>query len=829
MIASFRGSRHGRGTTMLIALIGAAVGHVGAQTWAPRSNFGARLEPKGVIMHGAGQDTTDYAAYWSVMPVGRQPQIYMYYIDLDTLASNWADALKAQLQQYPGSFLIPQIGLSMTDGVNAHYEAQVAAGAYDTQIGYLISGLRELATPVYLRIGYEFNGLSWNGYSPAPYAQAFVHVTNLLRAATDIEVATVWDAAAGGVSNLTDYYPGDSYVDWFGINVFLDSDFTNPNVPSMMSLSTSHGKPVMVGESTPEDVGAQAGAASWTGWYADYFNFLATNPQIKQFNYIDANWAAAAVTDNQPSWADWGNSQLQLSTAAYVLNQYLGELANPMVLSSATESAFRGLLGYANTTPPPGVTDLTATATAGGVSLNWTPVSDASGIARYYLYRDYTILDYALEPPYTDTSVGLGTSNYSIAVMDRAGNVTALSPAQSITLSQVQRVVNGNFENGLTGWQLNSNATGAAGTAVATTTNPIDGTASAQITVSQTTGTNWNLQFAQSFQMTAGLTYTVSFKARASASVALPFAIQEVNSPYTVYLNPTFTATTTATSFQYSFTAPDTQVVNIAYYVDDIGSATLWLDDVSVVESGTITPPSLLASGVGSSASYIPGVVGGSWVTLIGANLSTVASDNWSNSIVGNTLPTTLDGVSVKIGGQNAYISYVSPSVVNVVAPSLPPGPATLTITTPAGTTPPLTVNVAAQAPAFFLWPGNQAVATRTDYSLAAKPGTFPSPTTAAQPGQIITLWGTGFGATTPPADPSIVTPVGTLYNCSPVTATLGATNVTVNSCVLTPDAAGLYQVTITLPTTIAAGDYPLTVMVNGATSAAGAILSIGN
>jgi hypothetical protein len=162
-----------------------------AQTYAPRVNFGARLEPQGVLMHGAGQDSVSYGGYWSVMPIGSQPTTYMYYIDLDTLTPNWAAALKAQLLAYPGNFVIPQIGLSMTDSVTNHYEAQVAAGMYDTQIGYLISGLRSLATPVYLRIGYEFNGLSWNGYLPAPYVLAFQHVTNMLRAAPDIEVATV--------------------------------------------------------------------------------------------------------------------------------------------------------------------------------------------------------------------------------------------------------------------------------------------------------------------------------------------------------------------------------------------------------------------------------------------------------------------------------------------------------------------------------------------------------------------------------------------------------------------------------------------------------------
>jgi uncharacterized protein (TIGR03437 family) len=61
---------------------------VNAQTWVPRANFGARLEPEGVIMHGAGQDPVSYAGYWSAMPIGRQPSTFMGYVGLGTIAPN---------------------------------------------------------------------------------------------------------------------------------------------------------------------------------------------------------------------------------------------------------------------------------------------------------------------------------------------------------------------------------------------------------------------------------------------------------------------------------------------------------------------------------------------------------------------------------------------------------------------------------------------------------------------------------------------------------------------------------------------------------------------
>ena len=62
--------------------------------------------------------------------------------------------------------------------------------------------------------------------------------------------------------------------------------------------------------------------------------------------------------------------------------------------------------------------------------------------------------------------------------------------------------------------------------------------------------------------------------------------------------------------------------------------------------------------------------------------------------------------------------------------------------------------------PAFFPWPNNQVVATRQDFSLAAKNGTFAGATTVpAKPGDVIILWGTGFGPPIPAAPAGEETP----------------------------------------------------------------------
>ena len=66
-------------------------------------------------------------------------------------------------------------------------------------------------------------------------------------------------------------------------------------------------------------------------------------------------------------------------------------------------------------------------------------------------------------------------------------------------------------------------------------------------------------------------------------------------------------------------------------------------------------------------------------MTIKGTNLAD-KTDTWSHSIVNGQLPTSLDGVSVTMGGKPAYVYYISPDQLNVLAPDLPAGPATVTV-----------------------------------------------------------------------------------------------------------------------------------------------------
>ncbi|MEO8371088.1 MAG: carbohydrate binding domain-containing protein [Candidatus Solibacter sp.] len=760
------------------------------------------------------------------MPATRRPLVYMAYTGLRNMSADWSESIKAELLKNPDAFVIPQIGLSLTGGATDHYEQQVANGDYDREIDYLVEGLRRLATPVYLRIGYEFNGVNWNGYQPTPYKLAFLRITNKLRAA-DLEVATVWDAAIDGVKNYFDYYPGDAAVDWFGMNFFAAASFKDPSLPAFFAEARARHKPVMIGETTPQTVGAQAGQASWSTWFVPFFALLGTNPEIKQFNYINWDWAYwAKVTGS--NWADWGDARLELDTATYVRDLYVAELADPVVLHANSETSFRRLLGFNDTNAPPAVTDLTVTAVPGGVNLAFTGVKDPSGIARYVVYRGNTLLTWALPPGIVDSTVDLGTSAYTIAAMDRAGNLGPRSNAVVVSLEKIERLSNGGFESGLNGWRYETFSNQVSSSAIADTTAPISGTASVRLTVSKSSGTNWHAQLRQFFNMTQGRSYTVRFKARASAAVSLPFVIQQVDAPNTIHLNRAAAVTATVASVEYSFVAPATQTVAASFYFGNINGA-VWVDDLSVEESDPrVNVPRISAEGIQSGASYLPGIVPGSWLAIKGSNLSQVAQDTWDRAIVNGRLPTSLDGVNVRIGGQLAFVYFVSPGQINVLAPEVPVGSALVTVTTPNGTSDSVTAAVVARAPAFFLWPGNQAVATRQDGSLSVKEGTFPGTTTvAAHPGDVIILWGTGFGATTPAVVPGTQVPSDRIYNCVATTVIIGSADAQVFGCALSPGSAGLYQVAIQVPASLADGDYALKTIVGGIASPDGVTLSV--
>ena len=183
----------------------------------------------------------------------------------------------------------------------------------------------------------------------------------------------------------------------------------------------------------------------------------------------------------------------------------------------------------------------------------------------------------------------------------------------------------------------------------------------------------------------------------------------------------------------------------------------------------------------------------------------------------------------MNIGGKPAYVYYISPTQINAIAPDAGAGSLAVTVGTPSGAS--AAVNTTSQqfGPAFFGWPGNQPVATRQDFSLAVKNGTFPGSTTvAAKPGDVLILWGTGFGPTNPAVTSGIQVPADKTYSTANlVTVTINNASATVFGAALAPGFAGLYQIAIQVPASLADGDWPIKASIGSFQSPDGVVLSV--
>ncbi len=95
-------------------------------------------------------------------------------------------------------------------------------------------------------------------------------------------------------------------------------------------------------------------------------------------------------------------------------------------------------------------------------------------------------------------------------------------------------------------------------------------------------------------------------------------------------------------------------------------------------------------------------------------------------------------------------------------------------------------------------------------------------------PGDVIILWGTGSGPTSPAAPAGEDTPSTTNYNtANTVSVTVGSKPATVYGAALAPGYASLYQIAIQIPASLANGDCPVVVTINGASSPSTIMITI--
>ena len=255
---------------------------------------------------------------------------------------------------------------------------------------------------------------------------------------------------------------------------------------------------------------------------------------------------------------------------------------------------------------------------------------------------------------------------------------------------------------------------------------------------------------------------------------------------------------------------------------------------VTLVVEGT--QPAGTVIGVSNAASYQPGFAPATLVAIFGANLSQTTYSWQAGDFVNGQLPTSLHGVSVTIDGIPAYIQYISPTQINVLAPDDPTLGSGSAVQVPVQV--PIQVTTARQAsntitgleqqfaPAFLTFDnGRYAAAQHENYTLIGPTGFIPGVLTQpAQPGEIVMLYGTGFGPTSP-ASPTgqLVTTAAMLANS--VQITIGGVSASVGYAGLVE--AGVYQLNVTVPSGLANGDAAIVATIGGLQTQAGVSITV--
>jgi uncharacterized protein (TIGR03437 family) len=237
------------------------------------------------------------------------------------------------------------------------------------------------------------------------------------------------------------------------------------------------------------------------------------------------------------------------------------------------------------------------------------------------------------------------------------------------------------------------------------------------------------------------------------------------------------------------------------------------------VSSATSSGPSIASGGVVNGASFLPGIAPGTWITIQGANLSTTTRSWTGSDFSGSNLPTQLDGVSVTVNGKLAYLCFISPTQLNALSPGeTAQGPVPVQVTTSQVTSNVVSAGESALSPALFTFSqqgGKYAAAVRADGTYVAPPNLISGlPTVPASPGDIILLFGTGFGPTTPPS------PIGQLINAAllanQVTVQIGGVAANTQFAgIVTP---GLYQFNVVVPN-VPNGDNAVSIEISGSST----------
>ncbi len=174
--------------------------------------YGARNEPHGVLYGQVSETSTP------------NESMVLLYLEYGNIANfDWARVVLDKARREGKAV---ELALNFVNE-GSDVRSVTANDAYITSLAQFLSSYTDV--PIYLRIGAEMN-IWGNACTPDEFKSAFITIASRMRQMPNI--ASVWSAAhtsrwksAEWPYTVHDFYPGDEYVDWVGVNAYPNKYF----------------------------------------------------------------------------------------------------------------------------------------------------------------------------------------------------------------------------------------------------------------------------------------------------------------------------------------------------------------------------------------------------------------------------------------------------------------------------------------------------------------------------------------------------------------------------------------------------------------------------
>ncbi|MGK2869301.1 MAG: glycoside hydrolase family 26 protein [Mycobacterium sp.] len=225
----------------------------------------------------------------------RVPQYLLWYQDFASTPPGKELDAAGRLGAYPVITWEPWTGADRGPDTMR----RLASGALDEYVHEWITTLRDWQRPVYLRFAHEFNG-DWYPWSPAggtppdAYLSTWRRVHDICTDTAATNVQWMWCADAGGPhqKHLLDWYPGDEFVDCFGVDGYNwgtsqpgtswreAADILDNALAQTVGLAD--GRPVLISEA-----GCAESGGSKPNWIISFVDYVRRHPAVAGFIWFD--------------------------------------------------------------------------------------------------------------------------------------------------------------------------------------------------------------------------------------------------------------------------------------------------------------------------------------------------------------------------------------------------------------------------------------------------------------------------------------------------------------------------------------------------------------